>query len=93
MYSDTVADAWRQNLTEQVGSWARAIVNGTLGVGQPEIVGGRAGAVLGGIIGNILRGIGEEVLATWFLGAGPSSTATPADLIRSMNYVTGNLPN
>ncbi|KAI0788252.1 hypothetical protein C8Q74DRAFT_1216685 [Fomes fomentarius] len=93
VYSDTVADAWRQNLTEQVGSWARAIVNGTLGVGQAEIVGGPAGAVLGGIIGNILRGIGEEVLATWFFGAGPSSTATPADLIRSMDYVTGNLPN
>ncbi|KAI0788254.1 hypothetical protein C8Q74DRAFT_1216687 [Fomes fomentarius] len=92
VYSSNIAEAWREELTQQVGSWSRAIVNGTLGVGRATIVGGPAGAVLGGIIGNVLLGIGEEELAIWFFGAG-TTAAAPADLIASMNYVTTHLPS
>ncbi|KAI0788255.1 hypothetical protein C8Q74DRAFT_1367009 [Fomes fomentarius] len=75
VYSVTVAEAWKEKLTRQVRSWARSIVNGMPGVGVAETSGGPAGAVLAGIIGNALRGIGEKGLASWFFGGSSSRGA------------------
>lgn len=77
VYSVATAPSWEVELGKQILSWSASIVAGQLGVGRGKIL-GPVGAILGGIAGNLLGGLGAELLSDWFFGG---SDATAAELL------------
>lgn len=83
MFSVIVADEWKGEVANQVGWWSDAIVGGEMGSGAGAVL-GPVGAILGGIGGNILGGLGFSSLSIWFYGATTSRAATDILLENSL---------